>query len=96
MTVLFSFSDTECTIGVSSLHDMSRRLKTYIGSSGEPVVTDHKLTEGWYSMAQYHLLDSATDLTPGTCGSFHQIILKGNSSFSCTSFSISDVYTSWV
>lgn len=78
----FSFSfysmSIECLVEARQLHDMLRRIDTYKTAFGEPVVTDHKTAEQWYSLGQYRLAGATPDLKPGSCGSPFPIVLSGN------------------
>ena len=80
LMVYVHFSQTECVAEARQLHDNARRTKKYKNAIGEPVVTDHKITEGWYSLDQYRLMGATSqDLTEGSCGARYQIVLKGKS-----------------
>ena len=68
-----------CDAEARRLHDMVRRTKNYKHVIGEPLVTDYKITEGWYSLDQYRLVVAGTgNLTGGSCGTRFQIVIQGN------------------
>ena len=73
----------ECVVEARQLHDKNRRKKNYKYAIGEPLVTDHKITEGWYSLDQYRLMGGAEmgNLTGGSCGTRYQIVMKGKHTF---------------
>lgn len=68
---------TECLAEARELRDMSRRIDIYQIAFGEPVVSDHKIAEQWYSLGKYRLAGTASNLTTRSCGSTYPVGLSG-------------------
>ena len=69
---------TGCLTDAGRLYDMERRTINYKSVIGEPLVTDYKITEGWYSLDQYRIVQGVGNLTAGSCGTRYQIVIQGN------------------
>ena len=89
------YATTGCSTETGRLHEMDRRTMNYKSVIGEPLVTDYKIREGWYSLDQYRIVEGVGNLKAGSCGTRYQIVIEGNHSLSISLKEMSDEPTIW-